>query len=224
MNSVYGKEGLRRLATTAMLSALAYAATLLFHFEVMFLTLDLKDAIIAIASLLYGPLYGVGSALLVALIEFISISDTGVYGLIMNILSSGVFAFTVGAVYKARRRFSGAIAAAGAATLAVTAVMLLANLFITPFYMGVERSDVVALLPTLLLPFNLTKGILNAALMLLLYKPVITALRRARLVPKSSGEYRFGLKSVLLIVGSVVVAIAAVLFILLYLDGSIAFF
>jgi len=224
MNSANKKDGLRRLATTAMLSALAYAATLLFHFEVMFLTLDLKDAVIAIASLLYGPLYGFGSALLVALIEFISISDTGAYGLIMNVLSSGAFALTVGAVYKARRKFSGAIAAAGAAVITVTAVMLLANLFITPYYMGVERSAVIQLLPTLLLPFNLSKGILNAAFMLLLYKPVITALRRARLVPRSSGEYRFGLKSVLLIVISFVIVIAAILFILLYLGGSIEFF
>ena len=218
------KESLRRIVTTAMLTALAYAITLVFHFKVMFLTLDLKDAVIALAALLYGPLYGVASAVLVALIELISISDTGVYGLIMNVLSSGCFAFTVGAVYKARRTFSGAIAAAGAAIVTVTAVMLLANLFITPYYMGVERSVVVSLLPTLLFPFNLTKGILNAALMLVFYKPVTTALRLARLVPKSKGEYRFGLKSILLFVGSFVVAVASVLFILLYLGGSIEFF
>ena len=41
------------------------------------------------------------------------------------------------------------------------------------------------MLPTVFLPFNLVKGGLNMAVTLLLYKPVVTALRKARLVPDS---------------------------------------
>ena len=40
------------------------------------------------------------------------------------------------------------------------------------------------MLPTVFLPFNLVKGGLNMALILLLYKPVVTALRKARLAPE----------------------------------------
>ena len=54
------------------------------------LTFDFKDAILSINALLFGPLTGVVSAALVALVEFITVSDTGVYGLIMNFLSSAV--------------------------------------------------------------------------------------------------------------------------------------
>ena len=43
------------------------------------------------------------------------------------------------------------------------------------------------LLPAFL-PFNLLKGGLNTALTMLLYKPVVTALRRAGLVPPSSSS------------------------------------
>ena len=37
-------------------------------------------------------------------------------------------------------------------------------------------------------PFNLVKGGLNMGLILVLYKPVVTALRKARLVPESTGS------------------------------------
>ena len=47
------------------------------------------------------------------------------------------------------------------------------------------------LLPVFL-PFNLIKSVLNSAFTLVLYKPVVTALRKARLVPEreetSSGD------------------------------------
>ena len=70
--------------------------------------------------------------------------------------------------------------------VALVAVMLLWNYLITPLYMpGFTRADIAAMLPTVFLPFNLVKGGLNMAVILLLYKPVATALRRARLVPES---------------------------------------
>ena len=72
---------------------------------------------------------------------------------------------------------------------AVTSVMMLANLFITPYYMGVDRAVVVNLIPKLLLPFNFTKATLNAAITLLIYKPIVTAMRRAGVI-KSSGSVK----------------------------------
>ena len=68
---------------------------------------------------------------------------------------------------------------------AQVAVMLLWNYLITPIYQGIPRAEVAAMLPTVFLPFNLVKGGLNMGLILVLYKPVVTALRRAKLVPES---------------------------------------
>ena len=58
----------KRLVVSALFSVIAYLVTFVFRFNVMFLTFDLKDAIIAILSFLFGPVYGVLSALVVALL------------------------------------------------------------------------------------------------------------------------------------------------------------
>ena len=63
--------------------------------------------------------------------------------------------------------------------------MLLWNYLLTPIYMGYPREAVAAMLPTTFLPFNLIKGGLNAAITMLLYKPVVTTLRKAGLAPSS---------------------------------------
>ena len=51
--------------------------------------------------------------------------------------------------------------------------------------MGVPREIVVDLLLPAFIPFNLIKGALNGSVTLLLYKFVVTALRKANLIPKN---------------------------------------
>ena len=85
------KTNLKKLSVTAMLCALAYICMFVLKFKVSFLSFDFKDAILTVIAFLYGPLYAVASSFLVAAIEFLSVSDTGVYGFIMNALSSAVF-------------------------------------------------------------------------------------------------------------------------------------
>ena len=79
--------------------------------------------------------------------------------------------------------------------------------------MGVPR-DVVAkmLLPTFL-PFNLLKGGMNAALAMLLYKPLVTALRRLHLMQPSGsgGSFRWGYT----LVAAALLAVFVALFLLL---------
>lgn len=211
----------KKLVVLAMLCAMAYLCTFAFKFKVAFLTFDFKDAIIAVASLAYGPLYGVAASAVAALLEFVTFSDTGFYGLVMNFLSSATFALTCGLIYKYKRSLSGAVIAVGASVLTVTAVMMLANMFITPFYMGVPRSEVMKLLPKLLLPFNLCKSSINAAVTVLIYKPIVSALRRLGLIKAMpSGGYKFGVSSVVIIVGAIAVSVAVILVLLLELEGT----
>ena len=89
------KNNLKKISVTAMLCALAYICMFVFKFKVGFLTFDLKDAVLTVIAFLYGPIYGVVSSILVALIEFVSVSDTGFYGLVMNALSSAVFTASI---------------------------------------------------------------------------------------------------------------------------------
>lgn len=210
----------RKSVVIAMICALAYLCVFVLRFKVLFLTFDIKDAVLAIASLLYGPVWGIVSSAVVALLEFITVSDTGVYGLIMNFLSSATFTFVCGSFYRYRKNISGAIIGVTTAAFAMTAVMVLANLFITPFYMGVPRGEVVAMIPTLLLPFNLIKAIVNGAVTLMIYKPFSTGLKRTGLLPaESQTKYQMNAQTILLLSISLLV-IAACVFVLLYLLGG----
>ena len=180
---------LRALVLMAVFAALAYAAMFVFRFNVTFLTFDLKDSIITLAGLLLGPVAAAVGSLLVATLEFITIGDTGWYGFLMNFASSVTFSVVCAVMYHRNKKLSGAIISLASGVVALVAVMLTLNLVVTPFYMGAPRSAVIDMIPTLLLPFNLIKALVNASLVLILYKPIRRAMQAANLLPKSvSGE------------------------------------
>lgn len=176
----------RRLTLTAVFAALAFATIFVFRFNVTFLTFDLKDTIITISGLMLGPLVSLTVSLLVAVLEFITVGDTGWYGFLMNFASSATFSVVCAVVYRYNKKLSGAIIALVSGVVGLVIVMLTLNLLVTPLYQGVSRSVVVDMIPTLFLPFNAVKGVVNAALVLILYKPVRQALQAAKLMPKSA--------------------------------------
>lgn len=216
------KNELKKISVAAILCAVAFLCVFLFRFKVSFLTFDFKDAVLAVIGFLFGPLYALISAAVVSVIEFLSVSDTGVYGLIMNFLSSAAFASVCGLFYRYKRTLSGAVTGSIFAVFVMTAVMLIANIFITPFYMGVPRQAVIEMLPSLLLLFNLIKGIVNAAITMLIYKPVSSVFKKVGLL--MGGNKATDKKSFMLLgVISVVVIALATLVILFILNGKFEF-
>ena len=153
-----------------------------------FLTFDLKDVIIAICGLITGPLPALAVSIIVSFIEMITVSGTGPIGLLMNVLSTCAFVIPITLIYRKKHTFKGAIIGAVAGVLCMTLVMILWNWLITPLYMGIDRSVVISMLIPTFLPFNLLKGGINAAAMVLFYKPVITALRRTGLIANSTSS------------------------------------
>lgn len=173
----------KKQTTTAMLCTLAYAAAALGRVPVvLFLRYDPKDVIIVIGGLIFGPANALAITLIVSLGQMVTTSSTGIWGCLMNIISSCSFACTAACIYRRKRRLSGAVVGLVCGWGCQTAAMMLWNYLIAPIYMGYPREQIVPLLLTAFLPFNLIKGGLNAALTVLLYKPVITALRRSGLV------------------------------------------
>lgn len=173
----------RRITLTAVFAALAFSAIFIFRFNISFLTFDLKDAVITLSGLLLGPTTALSVSLLVALLEFVVDNDTGWYGLLMNFASSAAFSVVCATVYKYTKKLSGAVVGLIAAVLTMVSVMLVLNLYVTPFYMGVPRHQVAEMIPTLFLPFNAVKGMVNSALVLILYKPIRRAMLAAKLMP-----------------------------------------
>ena len=82
--------------------------------------------------------------------------------------------------------------------------MLVWNYLITPLHMGLERPIVASMLIPVFLPYNLLKCAANAALTLLIYKPLVNALRRAHLLEgtenSTAGTRNLGLILVSLLV------------------------
>lgn len=206
---------IKKITSIAILTAFAFLARLVFKIPVSFLTFDIKDTVIALGGLVFGPISGVVIALLVSLIEMI-ISETGPIGFLMNFVSSAVFAGVASLIYKLKRNYNGAIIGLFSAVGATTAVMLLMNVIFTPIYQGVPRDVVVSMLPTMFLPFNLAKTLFNAAVIMLIYKPVTVALRKAKIVEGRVMDIKFGKQSVItIVISSVSLIVAIVTFVIL---------
>ncbi len=178
----------KTVTSLAMLVALTYLAMLLSNLLPKvsgFLQMEIKGTVIAIGGFLFGPLSAAVISIIVAVIEMFTVSDTGPIGCIMNLLAACAFACPAAFIYQKMRTRKGAVIGLTVGVIALTITMLLWNYLITPIYMGMDREKVVVpMLATVFLPFNLVKGGLNMALTLILYKPVVTALRKARLVPE----------------------------------------
>lgn len=220
-------ENIKKMTAVAVFAALAYVIHFV-HIPVAFLNLDFKDVVMTIAGMYFGPSAAAVLAFLVPILEYPT-SETGPYGLIMNILSSGAFVIVASVIYKFKKTLSGAIIALCSASLSMVAVMMLANLFVTPYYMHVTQADVVELIPTLLLPFNAVKAVLNAALTLCLYKPISKVLKKSGFGRKESvqteeeNKKSANLRSVLVWTIGGAIAIAAFCIIFFVLGGKIAF-
>ncbi len=179
---------IKKLVTLAMLTAVTYVVMLLCKSipdVAGFLQLEVKDTVICIGGFIYGPVSAAVIAVVVAVIEMLTVSGTGPIGCLMNVIATAVFCCTASFIYKKNHSRNGAVIGLAVATVALTAVMILWNYLITPLYMGVPRAAVVEMLLPVFLPFNLVKGALNMAATLIIYKPVVTGLRKANLVPPS---------------------------------------
>ncbi len=177
-----------KLVVLAMLSAVAFVVAV-FGLSVMpgapFLKLEFKDAVIVIAGFMFGPLASLGISVVVAAIELFTVSEAGIVGMLMNILSTAAFSCTASAIYRRNRKISSAVIGLVTGVAIMTVVMVLWNYTMTPIYMGIDREIVAGMLASVFLPFNLLKGFINAAIALALYKPLTAALRKARLMPPS---------------------------------------
>ena len=218
----------RTIAVCGMLCAMAFALTAAAHFllpplfpAAAFLTYDPKDIVLAVGAMLLGP----GPAMIVtvisALLEMVTFSSTGWIGFVMNVVASAAFVLPGALLYRRARTWRNAVAGLLTGAVCMTAVMLLWNTFLTPLYMGMPRQAVVDMLLPVFLPFNLLKGGINAAVTLLLYKPLVRALRGAKLLPAPAKPADGGKKKTLptLLIALAILAVCAVVLVLLNRAG-----
>ncbi len=210
---------IKKLTTTGMLCALAYVTVVFGRIPlILFLKYDPKDVIIAIGGLIFGPLTAFAVSFIVSLVEMFTISDNGILGFIMNVIASCAFACPAAFVYKKKHSLSGAMIGLLCGWACMVGAMLLWNYLITPYYMGVSREEVAKLLLPAFLPFNLIKGGLNAAITMLLYKPVVTVLRRSHLIESQQTAVKTKINVGVILTALLIIASCVLL--LLVLNGK----
>ena len=88
-------ERTRKMVALAVMAAIALVVTWLGRFSIAptapFLKYDPKDVVILMAGFLYGPLPAILVSLSVSLIEMITVSESGLIGMLMNVLASCSF-------------------------------------------------------------------------------------------------------------------------------------
>ncbi len=188
-----------RLTVTAMLSAVS---TLLMFvdfsvpFMPAFIKMDISELPALLASFALGPWYGVAVCFIKNLINCLRTS-TGCVGELCNFMLGAIFVFVAGFIYQHfqnRKSRKGAIIGTVAGALAMAILSVPLNYYLTyPIYSKFMPIDVIismyqAIRPsanglldclvTFNLPFTFFKGLLDALLCFLIYKPLSPLLHR----------------------------------------------
>lgn len=183
---------IRRIAACAVLTAMA---VLLMYLEIPlplmppFLKFDFSELPVLIGTFALGPVWGVVIELLKNLIH-LPVTQTMGIGELSNFITGVIYVGTAGLIYRKFRTRKGAAASMGIATLALAAIAVPVNAFITlPLYgsvMGFSTEaiigmssavnplikDKLSLLLAAFVPFNLFKGIVVGLITFFVYKPI----------------------------------------------------
>lgn len=164
-----------KLAKLAMMTAISIVLLLLIRIPwppAPFLVYDPADVPIYITAFAFGPAEGLIVTLVVCLIQAFGLGGDGLYGFLMHFVATGIVAVIIGCMYKNRKTKKRALISLIVGVIAAVVIMCIMNLLVTPAYMGAPVSAVAAMLPTVIIPFNLVKAGVNALLTCLLYKRI----------------------------------------------------
>lgn len=169
------KNSTAKIAMLAMMTAVSIVLLLLIRIPfppAPFLVYDPADVPIYITAFAYGPVEGLIVTLVVCLLQAFGLGGDGLYGFLMHFVATGIVAVIIGLIYRRNKTRKTAIRALIIGVIVAVAVMCVMNLIVTPIYMGAPRSAVVAMIPTIIIPFNLLKAGVNSLITFLLYKRI----------------------------------------------------
>ncbi len=167
----------KQIAVMAMLVALSVVLVTFVHFPLFpaapFLEYDPADIPILIGGFAYGPVAGIILAVVASVIQGATVSaGSGLYGILMHIIATGTLVLVSCTIYRFIHNRKGAVIGLLCGTVAMGVIMMVANHFITPYFMGAPVEVVDAMLLPVILPFNLIKAGVNSILTFLVYKAV----------------------------------------------------
>ena len=96
----------------------------------------------------------------------------------MHVIATGILSLVASLIYRRRHTRRGAVVGLVCGSIAMGLGMMVANHFITPYYMSTPENFAAmqqmtdSLLLPVILPFNLLKAGINSVITFLIYKPI----------------------------------------------------
>lgn len=185
----------RKMVTVAMLSAVS-SVLMFFSFNVplmpSFIKMDFSELPALIAAYSWGPGAGVAVCFIKNLMNLF-FTTTGGVGELSNFILGCLFVFPAGLIYQKNKTKKGALAGAVAGAVVMAAVSVVTNYFIVyPAYTLFLPMEAIlrlyqaiypkidGLLQALLIfnmPYTFFKGMANAAIAMMIYKPLSPVLK-----------------------------------------------
>lgn len=192
------KSYIKRVSLCGILGALGFVLMLL-EFPLpfiipSFIKLDFSEIPALISAFAYGPIYGILVCLIKNLLHLFVTSSAGV-GELSNFVLGAIFVGAAGAVYKKIHSRKGALIGSLIGAFIMAVISIFTNYFIVyPAFSvlyGLPMDAILGMYKALLssvnnlfealvifnLPFNLGKGILDAAICFLIYKKISPILK-----------------------------------------------
>jgi len=140
---------------------------------VSFLEYTPSDATILFATLNFGTIEGLFLAIIVSIIQGITVSaKSGFYGILMHFIATSSIVLATGLTYKfLNKTTTNTIISLTLGAIAMTFIMIIANLIITPIYTGMPVAAIKQILP-FVIAFNLVKAAINAAITFIMFKTI----------------------------------------------------
>ncbi len=195
------KTNVRRITVTAMLSAVAFVLMFIeFSVPLMppFIKMDISDLPALLSTFALGPVSGVMVELLKNLLHilFKGTTSAGV-GELCNFLLGCFFVVPAGLIYKRKKSRKNAVLGALTGCLVMAVCSLPLNYFVVyPAYVvfyGMPMDQIIGMYQTILpgvnglfaclsifnLPFTFVKGLLDAVICFIIYKPLSPILHKS---------------------------------------------
>ena len=205
----------KKITTVGMLCAMAMIVNVFISFPIVpavsFLRYDPKDILIVIGGFIYGPMTSLLMSFICSIFE-IMLKGGNILDVLMNMVSTCSLSYGCFCIKKY-------IIKKGAVLGLVLGVMCTTNIyayleFISHLHLFImEYQSAIVPVASGILPFNLIKATMNAAIVIFLYKPVVQILKKKSFSGKSDRQGSV-YKGYVFVVG--VVLVTMILFVLGY--------
>lgn len=175
---------IKKIANIGVLIGLALILMLTIRFPLFlpFLIYEPGDIPILIIAFLYGPIPALSATFILSILMAALTGLGGPFGAFMHFLATGVLVGFAGFIYKKYHSKKGAILGLAVGSVAMTVLMAGANILLNPIFYGIPYEQTINMLLPGIIPFNLTKAIINSILTVLVYKKTAEFLRKKGLL------------------------------------------